>query len=206
PTSLRLAFPVAEGAFWADSTTLNQRVGGMTITSSTKLDSTWVTGWGTLLTPAGSEPALRLYTKTITRIPGLPTDDVGEQLDFVTRDGRIGASIVLDDGRAFHTVTDFAPKEPTSLLRLEETVGFDKVAPNPVADGTTIYFRTVRPGRVSLRLWDVWGRPVAEIAEQEYPAGAHQFSWRRDEDIPAGTYLLELAQGESKRLRKLILR
>ncbi|MEO0734143.1 MAG: T9SS type A sorting domain-containing protein [Bacteroidota bacterium] len=206
PSTLQIAFPITEGSFWSDSTRLTQTFAGTPVAGPITLDSTWVTGWGTLITPAGTEPALRLYTKTITRIAGLPTSEVEEQLDFVTCDGRIGASIVLEDGRAFHTVTDIAPKDPTSARDPAlSSVRLEKIVPQPVKEAAIIHFRTERPGQVQLRLFDLAGRPVATLQEQWHAAGEHTLTWQRSDQLANGAYVLEIRMPGGRQTQKMVL-
>ena len=113
PPTLQIQFPVDQNTFWADSTSIVQNFQGMQFVSSIMIDTTQTQGWGTLITPAGTVSALRLLEKSVTRVPNSSIETISNDLDFVSPEG-IGASIVLEDGRAFHsTRTNLDPMTPT---------------------------------------------------------------------------------------------
>ncbi|MEL6276316.1 MAG: hypothetical protein AAFU03_14535, partial [Bacteroidota bacterium] len=152
PGSLQVPFPVSFNDEWADSTNLTQDFMGMEFVSSVMLDSNTVAGWGTLITPAGTFDALRVHNKHIDRVPNTPIVEVGNSVDFVTVDNQIGASIVVEDGRAFHairTLVDF----PSSVY---DPPVFDfylgATYPNPTRGIAQIPFSLGQAQTVSIRL------------------------------------------------------
>lgn len=60
-------------------------------------------------------------------------------------------------------------------------------APNPFHGRTTLTLRTSARGHVRLAVFDVTGREVATIVDNELPAGRHSIVWDAA-DLPAGTY------------------
>ena len=82
--------------------------------------------------------------------------------------------------------------------------------PNPFAGATALRFTLARPGRVSLRVFDVAGRLVRTLVDDVRPAGAAEARWDgRDEagrGVRGGIYLARLrADGvdESRRVLRL---
>lgn len=80
-----------------------------------------------------------------------------------------------------------------------------RVAPNPFAGRTRVDFRVPSAGRVSLCLYDVLGREVARVVDDEpLPGGLHS----RDLDaaaLPAGVYFGKLLSGEAAATAKLLI-
>jgi len=75
---------------------------------------------------------------------------------------------------------------------------------NPVRGSTTIAFRTVEKGDVSLRIVDVGGRLVRTLVEGNLEAGERQLKWS-PAGLPAGVYWLRLEASASVITRKLIV-
>ena len=204
PPSLQVSFPVTENSEWHDSTTFNQTFMGMTFTSATELDSNWVVGWGTLQTPAGTADVLRINNKVINRAFGSPLVDIGNSIDYESADGAISASIVLEDGRAFHRVrtnvgSSTSTRQPP-VLRFLLLPNF----PNPVAEQTTFQFEMKEAGRVELLLLDAQGRTVAKIMEQDTPAGVQNIRWNNP-GLVAGQYWLRMRVGQQVMQRAVII-
>lgn len=64
--------------------------------------------------------------------------------------------------------------------------------PNPIAEGTTLHYYLPAAGRVSLQLFDAWGRQTASLLNEWQAAGWHQTFWQRTSDVPAGTVFCRL--------------
>lgn len=85
----------------------------------------------------------------------------------------------------------------------ESSLALEQNSPNPFIASTTIPFRTVKTGRVSLSIHDVNGGTVARIVENVLPAGEHRILWS-PEDIPAGVYFCRLEADGQVITRKLV--
>jgi hypothetical protein len=83
------------------------------------------------------------------------------------------------------------------------------VEPNPFNPETTISFSV--PGRsfVTMRIYDVAGRLVRTLANEEFPAGDHKRDWdgRNDvgQSVASGVYFLRLVANNSSQTKKLML-
>ncbi|MBX2876996.1 MAG: T9SS type A sorting domain-containing protein, partial [Saprospiraceae bacterium] len=203
PPTLQIQFPVDQNTFWADSTSIFQDFQGMQFVSSIMLDTTQAQGWGTLTTPAGTVSALRLLEKTVTQVPNSPIVDVSNDLDFVSPEG-IGASIVLEDGRAFYsTRTNLNPMTPTrDLYRPDAAFIFQPMFPNPTHSLIHIPFSLEQTELITIRVLDVAGREVERIESEYFSPGQHQISWST-ERLTKGTYFMEVQGGGVRQYRKL---
>ncbi|MDW3651990.1 MAG: T9SS type A sorting domain-containing protein [Bacteroidia bacterium] len=202
PPRLEVNFPVSSNSQWSDSSDLVQKFQGMTFISSTFLDSNWVEGWGTLITPRGSAPALRVRNKLITKNPALPNDELGTDIDFVTAMDEIGASIVVEDGRAFHSVRTLLDGA-TSIydwelfdFRLKQNY------PNPFKQETLISFELDKAAEIDMQLLDIQGKSLKAFPRQRYLPGSHEVILEAS-DLSPGIYLVQMRIGNQIQLRRI---
>jgi hypothetical protein len=76
--------------------------------------------------------------------------------------------------------------------------------PNPFNPLTTFHFATVAPGRVALRLYDLAGRQVRVLVDDDLPAGIHQAALDGT-GLASGVYVCRLTAGAFTQTRKLML-
>ena len=76
--------------------------------------------------------------------------------------------------------------------------------PNPFNSTAMIEYVVPRAGRVSLRIYDMLGREVAALVDDEWPAGTHRIAWQADR-AASGTYFVRMQSGEFNAVRKLQL-
>lgn len=92
---------------------------------------------------------------------------------------------------------------PPARLALHNAV------PNPFNPRTTLAFDLPRAGTVRLDLFDVRGRRVAVLVDQELPAGTHRVVWEGlDEQgraVPSGVYLARMQAAGLTRSVKIML-
>jgi uncharacterized repeat protein (TIGR02543 family) len=98
--------------------------------------------------------------------------------------------------------------EPTLEPITYDTV-FDWSRPNPFATETELRFTLAQPTHVTLSIYDVAGRLVGRLLDEERGAGQHTVIWSgRDAEgraLPAGVYFSQLVAGDYVRARKLVL-
>ena len=74
--------------------------------------------------------------------------------------------------------------------------------PNPFNPSTRIAFELSSPGEVSLAVYNVLGRKVADLIQGAYPAGSFEAVWNgqdnRGQTVPSGTYLYRLSFGNGQ--------
>jgi photosystem II stability/assembly factor-like uncharacterized protein len=76
--------------------------------------------------------------------------------------------------------------------------------PNPFNARTTIGYSLSEPSEVTIEIFDILGRRVAEIHEGEKPAGEHRLSWSA-EGQPSGVYFYQIQAGDYTETRKMLL-
>ena len=119
----------------------------------------------------------------------------------VGRDTTLTATISSADGQVWTrdiTVSVGAPKD----YKLYNNF------PNPFNPSTKIAFELPKASHVSLVVYDVLGREVAEIANQDYPAGYSEVTWnglnRNGEQVSSGVYFYRIAAGKWNKVMKMM--
>jgi len=81
--------------------------------------------------------------------------------------------------------------------------------PNPFNPQTTATFSLSRPGKVSLKIYDLRGKVVANLVEGRLDAGEHTVTWdgrdTRRVAVSSGVYLMRLETRDGIRNRKIVL-
>jgi hypothetical protein len=90
-----------------------------------------------------------------------------------------------------------------------EPDGIVQISPNPFNPATSIAFVVSEPQQVTVRVYDVRGQLVAELADGAYPVGQHQLEWRgRDTSgrvVSSGLYFFRVDRGGQVEIRKALL-
>jgi hypothetical protein len=89
---------------------------------------------------------------------------------------------------------------------LPKVLGFTALIPNPAVGDLTVRYGVPAKGRVRLMLCDVQGRVETVIRDGELNPGYYREAFRKDgRSVPAGVYVLVLAQNGKRVTRKLVL-
>ncbi len=76
--------------------------------------------------------------------------------------------------------------------------------PNPFNPVTNFRFRISDFGLVSLKIYDVLGREIAILMNEQKPPGKYQVQWDAS-GFPSGIYFYRLKAGEFSEVRKMLL-
>jgi hypothetical protein len=118
----------------------------------------------------------------------------------VDADGHVG-------GYSARLVSEGATPVPGASL--PAALDIAAVAPNPFNPRTTVQLDVPRDARVSLRVYDLRGRLIAEPFAGNLTAGRHAVVWDGQDDgghaAPAGIYLLRLDDGQRQVTAKAVL-
>ena len=81
--------------------------------------------------------------------------------------------------------------------------------PNPFNPSTELTAELAESGRVLIAVYDAMGRKVATLANGDFAAGLHRFTWNGSDDqkhpMPAGLYLCTMTTGSRTETREMIL-
>jgi hypothetical protein len=89
--------------------------------------------------------------------------------------------------------------ESESLARVEFGA-----RPNPFSSGTALHFAIPAPARVTLKMYDVNGRLVTKLVDENLSAGRHRVEWE-SAGVSPGVYMAILQVGAERVTRKLTL-
>ncbi len=76
--------------------------------------------------------------------------------------------------------------------------------PNPFNPSTTIRFNLAKAGHVTMNIYDVNGRLVANLLDSDKQAGAHEIVWNAN-GLASGVYLYSLERNGIITMRKMLL-
>jgi len=170
---------------------------------------TWLDGFGEIGDAVWNGPGNQLLI-TLSTTAGQPTVAVG---DIITPDG-----VTVTDalGNPCDSPIEITGSfgEPTgveeSRARVARPVVYalSRSSPNPFYEETEIKYAIPMKSDVSVRVYDLSGRLVRTLVQQEVKAGTHSARWDgRDEGgsvVPAGVYLYRLMAVDFTSTRKLV--
>ena len=76
--------------------------------------------------------------------------------------------------------------------------------PNPFNPSTTILYKIPKTGLVSLKVYDILGREIKTLVNEEKPAGSYEVKFDRNR-LSSGIYFYRLRVGENSSVKKMIL-
>ncbi len=94
-----------------------------------------------------------------------------------------------------------APEEPPQK---PETYALHQNYPNPVGPTTTIGYRLRERSRVAITIYDVMGREVTRLVDEEQEAGAYSVRWDASQ-LSSGIYLCRMQTPNWTRTRKMVV-
>ena len=124
--------------------------------------------------------------------------------------GTVGqAAIGVVSGPQWLHKIGFWASPPTStgledLPPLPATYDLMQNHPNPFNPTTTIRFGVPDAARVTIRLYDIRGRVLETLVDEEQAPGWHDFVLRA-ESMPSGVYFYGMEAGDYREVRKLVL-
>jgi hypothetical protein len=81
--------------------------------------------------------------------------------------------------------------------------------PNPFNPSTTIEFNLPEQSRVDLKIYDIRGRLVKNVASKEFPAGLNQVIWDGkndgDKNVTSGIYFYKFVSGPTVSIRQMTI-
>jgi hypothetical protein len=115
---------------------------------------------------------------------------------------------------ASYAGSPFASEQSTLITAVEDRP--DETAailwsdgPNPFSHATLARFRVARSERVVLAAYDVAGRRVRSLADDDYAPGVFEATWDGEDDagqsLPSGVYFLRLTTDSREQSIKVLL-
>lgn len=142
--------------------------------------------------------AYLVYAMIWSRTPGLLLTDICMRTEELSEAGEDLAW--LGEGTPVAVEDDFGQNEVPRQLTLYPNY------PNPFSDSTVILFSLATPARVSLKVYDIYGREVASLVDGLQQVGVHEAVFDAAH-LASGTYIYRLeAAGQIRTGRVLLLK
>ena len=81
--------------------------------------------------------------------------------------------------------------------------------PNPFNPSTVIEFSLPTPSRAEVKVFNILGQVVKELADRDFPAGHHQLIWdgtdAKGRAVPSGIYFYRVLNGNRAESKKMVL-
>lgn len=110
-------------------------------------------------------------------------------------------------GGAGYSLIQKAVKGATDVEKLEGTPSTYELAqnyPNPFNPSTTINFSIPEAGMVSIKIYDILGKEVASLINEQKESGIYTVTFDAS-NLPTGTYIYKISSGNFTSSRKMLL-
>ena len=89
-------------------------------------------------------------------------------------------------------------------MTLRRRFGMAQNYPNPFNPSTTLVYSLEKPGHARLEVFDMQGRRVATLVNEDKSAGRHEIMWRPAE-LASGIYFSRLTVGAETDTKRVTL-
>lgn len=206
PPILSYKFPVTYNSTWTTSSTISA-AGGVVITKATYTHL--VDGYGTLKTPAGNFPCLRIQQKIVAEGQVPPSGKVTSyNYFFLGKDTPWGLASIMADEYNLPFILTYVNVDLKSAVEQTRTVAFTQFElmqnfPNPFNPSTTIEYHLPKATDVSLKIYNLLGEEIAILQMGHFSAGKHSVQWNAS-GIASGVYLYRLQTSDFTATGKLV--
>ncbi len=181
-----------------------------------KYDSEKVFVWGFIDTDTGAAiqiiANLSNQTRTVANIPWLYA---GTWYDIFTQNSVYLDSTTLEsESIPAYTAIVFSNRSNQELgiplgvndgiAELPEQFSLSQNYPNPFNPATNFEFRIADRGFVSLKVYDILGKEIATLVNEELHPGVYNPSWNAN-GVPSGVYFYRLSTDAGSQVKKLVL-
>lgn len=104
--------------------------------------------------------------------------------------------------------TNLWPTEHSEITEIAKSKGSNQFElkqnyPNPFNPSTIISFTILHSSFVTLKIYDILGKEVTTLVNEEKPAGTYKETWNAA-NLPSGVYFYQLSAGNYNATRKLL--
>lgn len=139
------------------------------------------------------------------------TDASGQVSLFATpaTTGSIGATVWARNHYSYQgtiTVTGVGTEQTASPVTVNR---FSPVSPNPAVETASLSFSVAAPSLVSIEVYDLGGRRVTTLVNEQMQAGSHSIVWDLSDvdgrTVPAGIYHVRLSTPEFSEVNSVMI-
>jgi hypothetical protein len=142
-------------------------------------------------------------------IQGEPGDAVQIRFRFSSDESDVEEGVYIDDVSITCASLPGSAGVPDGAEDQTVPIALHQNRPNPFTPSTSIAFTLMRPGHVTLSVYNIQGRRIRTLVDEIRVEGDHAVSWNgKDEfgvDVAAGVYMCRLVYEEHEDTRKMIL-
>ena len=138
--------------------------------------------------------------ETYTLVKGFGIDSITSNFDFGSSISQLKGCIINGIVYGDTTVVGVEDKENT----LPAEFSLSQNYPNPFNPTTNFEFHIANRGFVSLRIFDLLGREIITLVNEEKPAGTYKVRWNAG-NLCSGVYFYQLKTGSFNEVKKLLL-
>ncbi len=208
PPYLTYVYPLTYGTNW--QTQMHGFLEGVEYLNS-PIDNK-VDGYGTITTPAGTFPCIRMQQKIMTYFEILKRWIVNYNIYFIiqSEDGFFNSSVYVQaDSNISPIVVSYSVGHRITAIEKEKTqnstdFGVTQNFPNPFNSSTVINFTIPRVDHVTIKIFNLAGEELTTIQNGVLSAGRHQIRWQ-PLDLTSGTYFYRLQTSDLVDTKKLVL-
>jgi hypothetical protein len=144
----------------------------------------YVDGWGTIITPIDTFPAIRVLSKiyahdtihidTLISYGTSFNDTVTEYKWYAYKMGEPVMKISIQKGgMSAGTTVEYQNRKrnTTGIKDIDDPLTFVGLYPNPVNENTNLYFSLAKQSEIDISITDLLGRNIKTISHKEYLAG-----------------------------------
>jgi len=157
---------------------------------------------GTVLDPTGMVICAEAYNQLAPAVAALAPCQVMIAYSSFTHAPVYGSNRIWANSYGASAGVD----TPGAVTRLPQ---IQQVCPNPFAGSTRLVFSLAEPQHVSVRIYDVEGRVVAQVFAGNADAGRHEIGWdgkdQAGKRVAPGVYFCRLATPDGASIRKVVL-
>ena len=127
--------------------------------------------------------------------------------------GTLGQNLIGVSSNANNTSSAGFWDQPTDLITSVEQIENDLLPtefrleqnyPNPFNPSTTIQFSLPKTSNVTIRIYDILGREVATLLDEEYQPGQYKIIFEAGQ-LASGLYMYRIQAGDFRETKKLML-
>jgi hypothetical protein len=214
---VQLKFPLTFGEKDSCDFKDTTKVPGLGFYGEKKHRVNFVDGWGTVITPIDTFPAIRVKS-VITAHDSIHLDtifSVGFAFNSVTTEYKWYADNMGDPvmkvsvatGTGAGTTIEYTNKtrpHNTGIADIATNLTFTGLYPNPLNENTKLYFSLSKAAEMEVDITDMLGRNIKTIANKEYPAGFNSVPLDiSGMKLDKGIYFVKISSGNSSKIIKL---
>lgn len=202
---------------WSLSGTLNPRIEFATryaieagfdyarIQISSNNGSTWTSLSGRYTTSVGGQPSYsgnQSWVVEQINIAAYAGQSVKIRFNYFTDAGQPGDGFFFDNFKILnYLVTTGVNQIGTEV---PERFSLGQNYPNPFNPVTKINFDLPKSGFVTMKVYDVTGKVIANLISQNHSAGRYSIDFNAN-DFPSGTYFYKLETGDFSEVKRMVL-